>query len=101
MAEARLPVHVYPAAPRSEITGFRGGVLEIRVAAPPVKGKANRELVACLSRALGVSKGSVSLLKGAAARNKLIAIQGLDLAEVFRRLGVSPSAGGTRECPGG
>ena len=86
MSETRISLHVYPNAPRNQVVGFEGGVLGVRVAAPPLKGQANRELVAFLSQLLGVSRGSLAILKGHTSRNKLIAISGLSREEVIRRL---------------
>lgn len=71
------------------MVGFEDGVLRVKIAAPPVKGKANRELVGFLSKLLGVSKGSITIEKGATSRRKLIAIEGLSQAEALRRLGVA------------
>jgi uncharacterized protein (TIGR00251 family) len=88
-SEARISLHVYPNAPRNEIVGFSDGVLGVKVAAPPVKGQANRELVAFLSRVLGVGKGSLAIIRGHTSRNKLISVRDLSQEEVLRRL--SPS----------
>jgi uncharacterized protein (TIGR00251 family) len=85
-SEARISLHVYPNAPRNEIVGFEGGVLGVKVAAPPVKGQANRELVAFLSQVLGVSKSSLAIIKGHTSRNKLISVRDLSQEEVIRRL---------------
>ena len=83
---ARLPVHVHPGAARNEITGCIDGVLHIKIAAAPVKGKANRELVGVLSRQLGVSKGSIDIIKGFTSRNKIIAVDGLSRNYVLKLL---------------
>lgn len=82
----RIKVRVYPNAAKNEIAGYSEGVLRIRVAAPPVKGKANQELVSFLSRLLDISKGSVRILKGHTARNKLIAVEGLDSDSIIKLL---------------
>jgi hypothetical protein len=82
----RLAVRVSPSASRSEVIGLKEGVLQVRIAAPPVKGKANRELIDFLSRALGVRKSAVSIVKGETSRNKVIAIAGKSREEVIRRL---------------
>jgi uncharacterized protein (TIGR00251 family) len=84
--EARISLHVYPNAPRNEIVGFSDGVLGVKVAAPPVRGQANRELVVFLSQLLGVGKSSLAILKGHTSRNKLISVSGLSQEEVIRRL---------------
>jgi uncharacterized protein (TIGR00251 family) len=84
----RIPVRVQPGAARNEVVGFTDGVLQVRVAAPPVKGKANRELVAFLSYLLQVSKSRIVILRGHTTRNKVIAVSGLSREEVSRRLSV-------------
>ena len=77
------------------MAGFADGVLQLKIAAPPVRGEANRELINFLSQALGVSKGSVSILRGHTSRSKVIAIEGLSQPEVIRRLLPAPSGGAT------
>ncbi len=83
-----LQVKVHPGAGRNEIAGFSGGVLQVKIAAPPEKGKANRELSDFLSRILGVKKSSISIIKGETGRNKLIVIEGLDSDAIIKRLSV-------------
>ena len=79
-------MHVYPNAARNEVVGFADGVLRVKVSAPPLKGKANRELVAFLSQLLGVGKDTLTIIKGYTSRNKVIAISGLSREEVVGRL---------------
>jgi uncharacterized protein (TIGR00251 family) len=85
-ANISIQVRVQPNAARNEVVGFTSGVLQVRIAAPPVKGKANRELVDFLSHVLRVSKSRVAILKGHTARNKVIAVSGLSQEEISRRL---------------
>jgi len=82
----RLTVRVTPNANRNEITGFSDGVLQIRIAAPPVKGKANKELTDFLNKTLGVKKSSISIIKGQTSRNKVIAIEGMNRDDIIKRL---------------
>lgn len=84
--EAKISLRVYPNASKNEMVSFSDGVLRVKVSAPPSKGKANRELITFLSRLLGVSKGSVNIIKGHTIRNKVVAIDGLSRAEVMKRL---------------
>ena len=72
-----ISVKVYPNASKNEIMGFVNEVLRIRISAPPVKGKANRELIAFLSRLSSINKDDISIIKGQTSRNKLISIKGL------------------------
>ncbi|MFH1031550.1 MAG: DUF167 domain-containing protein [Chloroflexota bacterium] len=82
----KITVHVQPSANQNKITDFQNGVLRVRIAAPPVKGKANQELVKYLSSLLGVSKSNLSISKGATGKNKTISITGLERQQVFRLL---------------
>ncbi len=85
-SEAKISLRVSPNAARNEMVGFTDGVWQVKIAAPPLKGKANRELLAFLSRLLGVSTGALSIVKGHTTRNKVIAIDGLSQDEITKRL---------------
>lgn len=69
-----LDVRVVPRASRSEIVGFHDGALKVRIAAPPVDGAANAELVKLLAKQFGVAKSDVEIIGGQASRNKRIRI---------------------------
>ena len=84
--ETRLAVRVTPGAKRNSITGFTGGVWRIKIAAPPVEGKANEALVNYLSEVLGVRKSSFSLMKGETNRNKLLSVKGITPEEIATKL---------------
>jgi uncharacterized protein (TIGR00251 family) len=73
-----IPVRVVPGASRSEIVGLEGDTLKVRVAAPPVKDKANRALVKLLAKALGVSSSQVEIVGGHRARRKTVQVCGID-----------------------
>ena len=77
---------MHPNAARNELAGFSEGVLRVNVAAPPVRGKANKELIAFLAQKLGLSKGDLTILKGHTSRNKVISITGLTQEELNQRL---------------
>ena len=84
--EVNISLRVYPCTNRSEVVGFRNGVLQVKVSAPPTKGKANRELITLLSQLLKISKDSVNIIKGHTIRSKVIAIDGLSQEEAMKRL---------------
>ncbi|MCX6023207.1 MAG: DUF167 domain-containing protein [Chloroflexi bacterium] len=86
MAEARFWVRATPGARRSEVTQVTDEAARVRVAAPPVEGKANAALLAFLAGVLGVRARAVTLVSGAAARRKLIAVEGLTTDEALTRL---------------
>jgi uncharacterized protein len=66
----------------------RNGALLVRVAAPPVEGKANEALTRLLARRLGVAPSRVSIVRGASSKDKLIAVDGMDLHALRRQLGL-------------
>ena len=83
---ARIVTRVQPNASQNQLVGFKGGVLYLRIAAPPTKGKANQELVKFLSHILGVTKSSLTIEKGMTSKTKTIAIKGLKQDQVMLRL---------------
>lgn len=70
-------VHVVPRASRSEIVGVRDGVLRVRIAAPPVDGAANEELIRTLAKYFAVKRSAIAVVSGKASRTKRISIAGL------------------------
>jgi hypothetical protein len=77
-----LTLHIQPGAKKTEITGLHGEALKIRLAAPPVDGKANAALIAFLAKACGVSKSAVELVSGDTCRAKRVRVTGADAARV-------------------
>jgi hypothetical protein len=69
-----LAVYVQPGARRSEVAGFHGERLKIRIAAPALDGRANDALVAFLAERLRVPQARVTVVKGERAREKLVAV---------------------------
>ncbi len=81
-----LRVFAKPRASRSRVLGVREGALEVALAAPPVDGAANQELLATLARALNVPKRQLELMRGDTSKHKLVRVQGLAAGEVRERL---------------
>jgi uncharacterized protein (TIGR00251 family) len=69
-----LACHLQPKASKDEFAGLHGDRLKIRLAAPPVEGKANAHLMAFLAKAFGVAKSQVSLESGELNRQKRVRI---------------------------
>jgi uncharacterized protein (TIGR00251 family) len=69
-----LTLHVQPGAKRTEVAGVHGEALKIRLAAPPVEGRANEALRRFLADAFGVSLRNVTLVRGEASRDKVVRI---------------------------
>ncbi len=82
----RLEVQARPRARSSRLAGVREGALVVQLAAPPVDGAANAELVATLAGVLSLPRRDVTLVRGEASRTKLVEVRGLPEAEVLARL---------------
>ncbi|WP_456467251.1 DUF167 family protein [Methanopyrus sp.] len=82
-----LQVRVNPDADETRIKGVDEwrGALEIDVSEPPVKGRANRELLRYLRERLDAD---VELVSGERSREKQVLVKGLEPDEVRERLGV-------------
>jgi len=77
VATVRIRVLVQPRAAQSEAAGMHDGCWKIRVAAPPVDGAANDALIVFLAKRLGIAKSRVRVVAGAAARRKVVEIEGI------------------------
>lgn len=94
MAAASVKVRVQPRARRDEIVGLRNGVVVVRVAAPPLEGRANEALRRLLASRLGVPPSMVSVVRGQRSRDKLVQIDGLEQADVDATLATLVPPGG-------
>jgi uncharacterized protein (TIGR00251 family) len=82
----KLRVRVIPNARRTEISGTREGELVLRLNAPAIEGRANKEAIEFISKQLGVPRSKVALVAGEKSRHKIFEIVGLDLSDVEGRL---------------
>lgn len=83
---ARIEVYVQPRASKTQIAGMHDGRLKIRLAAPPVDGAANAELVSFVASRLQISKSKVRIVAGESSRKKTIEIDGVDERLLRERL---------------
>ena len=81
-----LSLHIQPGAKKTAVVGLHGEALKIRLAAPPVDGKANQALVEFLAASLRVTKSRIDLVSGVSSRTKRIRITGVTAAAVRRSL---------------
>lgn len=81
-----IAVRAVPRAGRSGIAGERGGALLVKLAAAPVDGAANEELIAVLSSALKIPKRRMSVITGERAREKRVLIEGAALDDLRARV---------------
>lgn len=81
-----LRVRVTPRAAKDALGGERAGALVVRLVAPPVDGRANQSLARVLARTLGVAPSAVRVLRGEGGRDKLVAVDGLGVAQARARL---------------
>lgn len=84
----KLKLLIQPNAKKNELVGLHNGALKVKIAAQPVDGKANAELVEFLSEVLEIPKRQIEILKGETGRNKSVEITGLTEEEVSAKLGL-------------
>ncbi len=83
--QTTLTLHIQPGAKKTEVAGEHGDALKIRLAAPPVDGKANAALIAFVADRLGVAKSTVTLKSGQTSRRKVLEVAGAP-ADIKQRL---------------
>jgi len=71
-----LTLHIQPGAKRTDVAGLHGEALKIRLAAPPIEGRANEALLKFIAEAFGVPLRQVELKQGGQSRHKVVAITG-------------------------
>ena len=79
-------VQVVPRASRSEIVGEHNGALRVRIAAPPVDGAANEELIHTLARALRVKRGAIEVVAGRTSKTKQVRVTSASPRDLVRLL---------------
>ncbi|MBI4740214.1 MAG: YggU family protein [Betaproteobacteria bacterium] len=84
---ATLTLHIQPGARKTEIAGPHGDALKIRLAAPPVDGKANTALIGFIAGRLGLAKSAVTLISGQTSRRKTLEVAGAPADAETRLLG--------------
>ena len=80
-----LAIKAIPNAPRSEIMGWLGDALKVKIHAPPVEGRANEALCDFLAATLGLHRRAITVLRGDTSRQKIVRIDGLTLDQVRAR----------------
>jgi uncharacterized protein len=90
----RFEVHAKPRAKKSRVVGTQDGALEVAIAAPPVDGAANEELVRFLATTLDIPRRSVAVARGASSRTKLVTVdmRAIDAETIRARLTPSEDA---------
>ncbi|MBK6494954.1 MAG: DUF167 domain-containing protein [Gemmatimonadetes bacterium] len=76
----QLALHVQPGARTTAVAGRHGDAIKVRLAAPPVDGRANEALLLFVAEVSGVPVRAVTMVRGASSRAKVIEVQGLTAA---------------------
>ena len=84
--KALIMVQIQPGAGQNRLVSFNDGVWHLKIGAPPIRGKANRELVEFLGDILGTAKSNITIEKGLTSRRKVIAVKGLTPDQVTGQL---------------
>jgi hypothetical protein len=89
VASCTLELKTIPNAPRDQVAGWLGDALKVKVHAPALDGRANEALLEFLATELRLPKRAVTLVRGDKSRHKVVRLDGLTLAEVKARLGLT------------
>lgn len=101
-ASSRLRLRVAPGGRISAVVGRHGDGWKLRVVSAPERGRANDEVLGVVAAALEIPRAAVRLVSGAASRDKVVEIDGLDAREADRRLGrAGPAAAPSGSDAGG
>jgi uncharacterized protein len=84
--DARIEVRLRPRGSRDELAGMQGRVLQAKVTAAPVDGRANRALCRLIAKRVGVAPSRVSVVRGEKSRDKVVRVKGVDSAALRRAL---------------
>jgi uncharacterized protein (TIGR00251 family) len=82
-----LTLHIQPGAKKTEFAGLHGDALKIRLAAPPVDGKANEALIKFVAETLKLPKSAVNLKSGQTSRRKILEVSGSSQAAIAQLAG--------------
>lgn len=81
-----LTLTIQANAHKSEIVGLYNDTLKIKIKAPPVDGKANKEIISFLSEKLGITQKNIEILKGDKNKNKIVLLMGESLQSLSIKL---------------
>lgn len=81
-----ISIRVIPRASRSEIVGMVDGTLKVRIAAPPVDGAANSEIIKLFSKTFGIAKSDIAIISGETSRKKRIKFANLSQSKFDEKI---------------
>jgi len=76
--ELILSLYVQPRSSRNELVGLHGEALKLRLTTPPIDGRANKAVIAFLSKRLKIPKSALTIRSGLQSRSKKVVLSGLD-----------------------
>ena len=82
----RIEVYIQPRASKTGLAGTHGGLIKIRIAAPPVENAANLALIDFIAKHFGIAKRCVRVVSGAASRRKILEIDGIPAEAILAAL---------------
>lgn len=84
--ELTISIRVVPRASKSEIVGMIEGTLKVRIAAPPVDGAANSEIIKLFSKTFGIAKSDIAIISGETSLNKRIKFANLSQSKFDEKI---------------
>jgi uncharacterized protein len=94
-----LRLQVHPGAGKEAVVGVHGDALKVRVVAQPESGRANEAVLSLLARLLGVDRSALTITAGQGSRRKRVKIDGMESADLEKRLRVMVADSGPDHGP--
>ena len=85
-SDTRLPIKVIPNSSGTQLVGWHGDQLKLKLAAPAEKGKANVALLKLLSKELGLPRSSIKIISGHNNQLKVLSIENIESDALLRRI---------------
>ncbi len=83
-----VKIRAVPNASKTQVCGWHGDAVKVKLQAVPEGGRANEELIRFLAEALGLPRRAITLVTGDTSRDKRISVEGVDEAAFRAKFGL-------------
>ncbi|MDD3237780.1 MAG: DUF167 domain-containing protein [Candidatus Gastranaerophilales bacterium] len=83
-----ISIKIVPNASRESILGYTDEYIKIKICAPPIENKANKQLILFLSKFFSIPKTSIEFISGEKSKIKRLLLNGADIKEIVKKISV-------------
>lgn len=84
--KAILKIFAVPKSRKCAVCGTRGDAIKIQITAPPIEGRANKEIISFVAKVIGVGRKDIAIKSGESGRYKILEIAGIDTETARKKL---------------